>query len=150
MVSIGSDAFGQRIRPYIPNYRHPQVPQNRFDRPPVRKIEVVRENFMSRQLNLTPEQSEKFWPLYRRYQDALAAIRKAKRINNSSAQPNGTDQINRELYYETELVNVRKYYNEEFLKILPPEKVSELYKSEREFTDELIKQLQERSEPVRN
>ena len=154
MVSFGAAAFGQRIRPYIPTYRHPPViqPQDRYQRvpPPVRRIQVVRENFMSRQLNLTPEQAQKFWPLYRRYQDALTAVRKAKRLNNSNSQPDGTDQINKELYYETELVNIRKYYNEEFLKILPPEKVSEIYKSEREFTDELIKQLQERSGPVKN
>jgi hypothetical protein len=39
---------------------------------------------------------------------------------------------------------VRKYYTTEFLKILPPEKVSEMTKAEKEFHDELIKQLRER------
>jgi len=43
------------------------------------------------------------------------------------------------------VVAIRKHYRDEFLKILPAEKVSELYKSEREFTDELIRQLSERS-----
>ena len=79
----------------------------------------------------------------------MKAIRIKKRLNNSKAQVNGTEQIQKELFYESELVNTRKYYTDEFLKILPPEKVSEIFKSKREFTDELIKQLTERSEPVK-
>ncbi|MEO9173692.1 MAG: hypothetical protein ABI203_11375 [Mucilaginibacter sp.] len=77
-------------------------------------------------------------------------MRIKKRLNNSSAQTNGTEQINKELFFETELVNIRRSYTEEFLKILPPDKVSEMFKSEREFNDELIRQLTERSEPVKN
>lgn len=116
----------------------------------VSKIEGVRERYISQRLNLTADESQKFWPIYRRYQDALKEIRRKKRLNNSNAQANGTEQIQRELYYESELVNIRKYYTDEFLKILPPDKISEMFKSEREFTDELIKQLSERSEPVKN
>ena len=59
-------------------------------------------------------------------------------------------QIDKEIYYESQLVAIRKRYKDAFLKILPPEKVSELYKSEREFRDELIKQLSERSERAGN
>jgi hypothetical protein len=49
------------------------------------------------------------------------------------------------LAYDTQLVQIRKHYRDEFLKILPPEKVSEIYKSEREFNDEVLRQLKERS-----
>ncbi|GAA4336904.1 hypothetical protein GCM10023149_46060 [Mucilaginibacter gynuensis] len=114
------------------------------------KIVSVKNDFLNKQLNLTPAQGKKFWPLYRRYQEQLATIRRLKRLNNTDAQANGTEQINKELYYQTEMLNIKKRYNEEFLKILPPEKVSELYKSESEFNAEVIKQLSERSERAGN
>lgn len=110
-----------------------------------KKLEAARDKFLSQQLSLTDDEAVKFWPVYHRYQEELTAVRILKRLNNSNASANGTDQINKDLYYENQLLNIRKHYRDEFLKILPPEKVSELYKSEREFTDELIKQLSERS-----
>lgn len=110
-----------------------------------KKLDAARDNFLGQQLGLTDDEAGKFWPVYHRYQEELKAVRILKRLNNSSASTNGTDQINKDLYYENQLLNIRKHYRDEFLKILPPEKVSELYKGERQFTDELIKQLSERS-----
>jgi len=111
----------------------------------VRRVQVIKEHFLSTQLALTPEQSEKFWPLYRHYQVELSQVRQLKHYNNSNAQVNGAEQVRKDLEYDGQLVDIRKRYNEEFLKIMPPEKVSQLYKSERGFTDELIKNLNERN-----
>lgn len=148
LLGLGYDGFGQVHRP--PVFRSRPGLQQRIVRQQngMSKIEAVQETFMSRRLNLTADESAKFWPLYRRYRDALKEIRRKKRLNNSNSQADGTDQINRELFYEGELVNIRKYYTDEFLKILPPDKVSQIFKSEREFNDELIRQLRERSQPA--
>lgn len=105
---------------------------------------MVKENFLSRRMNLTASEEKSFWPLYRQYVQEQTAVRILKRQNNSSASSDGTQQIDRELAYETQLVNIRKHYRDEFLKVLPPEKVSILYKSEREFNDEVLRQLSER------
>ncbi len=123
---------------YAPNYR--QVRPVRINR-----VEVVKENFISRQLQLTPQQARLFLPLYRQYVQDQTAVRILKRQNNSTNTPDGTGQIDRDLEYETELVNIKKHYRDEFLRVLPPEKVSELYKSEREFNDEVLRQLSERN-----
>ena len=112
---------------------------------PGRRVELVKESFISKQLKLTPEQSKAFWPLYRQYVQDQTAVRILKKQNLSNNSPDGTKQIDLELQYETELVNIRKHYRDEFLKILPPEKVSELYKSERAFNDEMLNILNERS-----
>lgn len=114
------------------------------------KLEAARNNFISKQLDLSDRESTKFWPLYRQYQQELTAVRILKRLNNSSASSNGTEQIDKEIYYESQMVAIRKRYRDSFSKILPPEKVSKLYKSEQEFNDELIKQLSERSERAGN
>ena len=149
LLGFGSKIFGQVPQPVYrrpPNYQQRVIVRQQGG---VNKVEEIREQYISKRLNLSAEESQRFWPIFRRYEDAMKAIRIKKRLNNSKAQVNGTEQIQKELFYESELVNTRKYYTDEFLKILPPEKVSEIFKSEREFTDELIKQLTERSEPVK-
>lgn len=114
------------------------------------KLEAARNNYISRQLDLSDDEGRKFWPLYRSYQQELTAVRILKRLNNSKAASNGTEQIDKEIYYESQLVAIRKRYKDAFSKILPPEKVSMLYKSEQEFNDELIKRLSESSERAGN
>jgi hypothetical protein len=148
LLVIGYKGFGQ-LRPVRPVFRRPPNFEERvITRQQVRqnKVEQVRETYIGRRLALTSDESVKFWPIYRQYQDALTAVREKRRVNNSKEQPDGAAQVQNELYYEGELVNIRKFYTSEFLKILPPEKVSEMFKAEREFTDELIKQLRERSQ----
>src|ERR1700712_2543582 len=131
LLGLGAKTFGQ-IRPIF--RRPPNFQQRVIRRQQIGgggKIEEIRENYISRRLNLTADESQKFWPTYRRYQDALKEVRRKKRLNNSNSQANGTEQIQKELFYESELVNIRKYYTDEFLKILPPDKISQIFKSER-------------------
>src|SRR5665213_866552 len=148
VLAFGYNSFGQRrvrmpVERFGPHIRH----INPVNRPPNpgKRIELVKEGYVSLRLKLTPEESRAFWPLYRQYVQDQTAIRILKRQNNSNASVDGTVQIDKELAYEQQLVEIRKHYRDEFLKILPPEKVSELYKSEREFNDEVLRQLSERN-----
>jgi len=109
-----------------------------------RRIEMVKTNYLRNRLNLAPQQAEKFFPLYHEYQQELFNVRKLKRENNLNGAADGTEQINKELSYENEIVQIKTKFNDAFLKVLSPEQVSELYKAEREFNDELIRQLAER------
>jgi len=111
---------------------------------PENRVLSVKERFIKKQLRLSPEQAQKFYPLYHEYQMELFNMQRLKRLNNSSVQPDGTTQVNKDLYYETQIINIKQRFKDAFLKILPPEKVSELYKSEREFNDELVRSLSER------
>jgi len=144
MLAIGYQSFGQ-LHPLRPVIRRPPNFQQRVIKSAqVRRVEAVKENYISKRLSLTTEQSEKFWPIYHRYQDALATVRANRRVNET--QPDGSEQVQNELFYETEIVNIRKFYTNEFLKIMPAEKVSEMLKAEKEFTNELIRQLRERNQ----
>jgi hypothetical protein len=111
----------------------------------MRRIQVVKEAFIGQQLSLSKEQGARFWPMYRQYQNEIYEIRRLKRLNNSDAQANGAEQVKKDLDYDAQLVDIRKHYSEEFLKVLPPEKVSQLIKSEREFNDELVRKLHEQN-----
>jgi len=134
---------------YSQNFRmqlRESAPERRVEKPMapgMRRIQVVKESFIGQQLNLTRAQADRFWPVYRKYQNELIEVRRLKRVNNSDAQSNGVEQVKKDLEYDTQLVNIRKKYNDAFLQILPPEKVSQLIKAEREFNDELVRKLHE-------
>lgn len=113
---------------------------------PEYRVLNVKERFIKKQLRLSPEQAQKFYPLYHEYQMELFNMQRLKRLNNSSVQPN----VNKDIYYETQILNIKQRFNDAFLKILTPEKVGELYKSEREFNDELVRSLSERNGNQRN
>lgn len=139
---ISYTAFAQNARMQL-RQQNLNTPVIRQQNPGMRRIQVVKEAFIGKQLSLTRGQSDKFWPLYRQYQIELSETRRLKRVNNSDAQANGTEQVKRDMDYDAQLVDIRKHYNEEFLKVLPAEKVSLLIKSERQFTDELVRKLHE-------
>ncbi|MFD0793534.1 hypothetical protein ACFQZX_07880 [Mucilaginibacter litoreus] len=145
LATTGYESFAQ-VSNFRSTTKSQLTPEARARRVKVqKKLVAARNRFISQQLSLTDDESRKFWPVYNRYQEELTAVKILKRLNNSSASTNGTEQIDKEIEYDRQLVEIRKKYRDEFLKILSPEKVSELYKSESEFNHELIKQLSERS-----
>ena len=142
LLVIGSPIFAQRRI-----IRRPGLEQRITREGAMQRVERVKEKYISQRLSLNAEEAMRFWPVYRRYQAEIAAVTVKKNLNNSAAQPDGAEQINNELNYEAQLVNIRKKYTGEFLKFMPAEKISELFKAERAFREELIRQLRERSQP---
>jgi hypothetical protein len=145
IMTVSYKSFGQR-RVLVPVQRFSPV-----QRPGVRnakpnggkKIQAVKESFISQRLDLTQKEAKAFWPLYRKYSEELTAVKILKRINNSNASTDGAQQVDLDLKYETQIVDIKKHYRDEFYKILSPEKVSILYKSEHEFNDEALRVLSE-------
>ena len=145
VLGYGADAQGIPRNSFRPSGTDNRQP--RFNQMPnaagVQKVQAIKEKFLDQNLQLTSDEAARFWPLYRRYQDEVIEVRRLKRLNNSDAQANGREQVKKDLEYDGRLVEIKTRYNNEFLKILPPEKLSKLYKSEREFNDELIRKLNE-------
>ena len=108
-------------------------------------VQIIKEEFIQKRLALTPEQSMKFVPLYHQYQLDLYNVRRLKKINRSDVQTNGADQINKDITYDGQLVEIRRRYMAEFFKIMPSEKVSLLLKSEGDFNQELMKEVAEKN-----
>ncbi|CAM3895705.1 hypothetical protein MUGA111182_15975 [Mucilaginibacter galii] len=109
------------------------------------KVESYRENYVDRQLNLNEDQKAKFWPVYRQYHDEITSVKRAKRQNILTNK--SRDQMQKDLQFDQQLIDIKRRYNQEFMKIMPADKVAKIYQSEREFNDELFKQLGERSNP---
>lgn len=130
--------------------QHMQQKDHRMDRPRnnmapngLNRIKQIKTAYITAKLELTPDQSARFWPMYTQYQEELFAIQKQIRQNNSPLQTNGKDQVMNELSLEDKRTGIKRRYANEFLKIMPPEKLSLLYKSEKDFNDEAVKKLRE-------
>jgi len=95
------------------------------------KLESYKIAFITRKLDLSSEEAQKFWPVYNKYVAELAATRKQKA---------GMDEIT----FEEKTVGVRKKYKGEFAKVLNDDKANQYFTAEKEFNNTLRKELQER------
>ncbi|WP_448697282.1 hypothetical protein ACFGVR_11860 [Mucilaginibacter sp. AW1-3] len=122
---------------------HPKI-EKIVDR--LARTKMARSAYITRQLDLTPAQNEKFWPVFNQYQDELFAAQAERRLNNLNPSANSTDKF----AIDRKILDIRSHYNTEFLKILPPDKVNMIYKSEEQFRDEMLKQYRDRKEEANN
>ena len=107
-------------------------------------IESVKAAFITQKLELTPEESQKFWPVYNSYQQELRKLVLIKNSQRRALKENaGTAPVD-ELEIDSEILELRKRYRHEFTKVLPRQKAAMIYPAEREFRQQLIEQLQKR------
>jgi hypothetical protein len=114
------------------------------------KIDALRATFIAKKLNLTNDESLKFWPLYNEMNDKLEASRKTFRQQyNANSNYNFTTDKEAEAYLNAELAlkqkefDLYKEYYDKFKKILPVKKVAALRRAEEDFKKEIIKTLKE-------
>ena len=97
------------------------------------KIQALKIAFITQKLQLTPDEAQKFWPVYNQYDNEIHGIE----LDNSDPSA-----INK----EERLLNVRKKYLASFEKILGPDKTNRLFNAERDFRGILIRRLQNRNQ----
>lgn len=96
-----------------------------------KKAEEVHTAYITKELALTQEEAEKFWPIYNDYKNEL----------KSTVKGNGSDQIE----LEEKVLNTRKKYKNDFKKVLgSDERVNKLFIAEKNFREILRKELLDR------
>lgn len=98
------------------------------DRP---NIEAIKVAYITKQLNLSAEEAQKFWPVHNAY---MAELKKARQDNKSA-----------ELAFEEQALSIRKKYNNDFKKILnSEERVNTVFKLDRNFNDMMRQEMMKR------
>ncbi len=88
------------------------------------QIEAVRTAYITNQLKLSPEEAQKFWPLYNNY---IQELKKAKKEN--------PDDV---VAQQEKLVNIRKKYKNDFKKVIgSDDRVNKAFTAEGEFRNML-------------
>ena len=91
--------------------------------------------YLTRELNITPAEAEKFWPVYNKYQEEM----RTAMTNNKDG-----DVLER----QQQMLNIRKKYKNDFDKVLTPERTNKLFQAEGKFRDMVKRELQERREKM--
>jgi hypothetical protein len=97
------------------------------------RIEALKIAYLTKKLNLSTGEAQKFWPIYNQY---IAEVRKTR----ADARANKTEEIK----VDESLLNIRKKYDGEFSKALSKEKVNTFFRAEKEFGTVLQRELLER------
>jgi Spy/CpxP family protein refolding chaperone len=116
----------------------------------IKRIQDAKVAIITNRLNLTPEQSAGFWPIYNEYSQKRREIHRSQRkiINDKKAEGQTDDQVLNNLKEVQDLrqkdLDLEKEYQNKFLKVISASQVIELYKAERTFNDMLIQRLKQR------
>jgi hypothetical protein len=113
----------------VPAMAQPPVQQQR---PGMGILEGMKIAFITKRLNLTPDEAQRFWPVYYPY---AAEVRQAHLAYR---------QHMNELRLEEDLLNIKKKYSFEFSRVLPPEKVNQFFRAEKDFGAFVQKEMQRR------
>lgn len=109
------------------------------------KIEALRVAFITNKLALSPSESERFWPVYNVYRNAIADIR---RQSNQDMNLEAMSDADAERAIQSAIERMEKELNlfkglaRDLKPILPARKIALLSKVERNFNEELIRKSQ--------
>lgn len=118
------------------------------------KIEALKVGFITKELNLTSTEAEKFWPLYNEMEGKMKEIRQTCRKINHDVR-DSEDKISNEdakkklnTLFENEQkeLDLKKEYSEKFIKIIGEKRTLKLLSLEHEFRRVLLERLKDRRE----
>ena len=111
------------------------------------RIRAAQVAYLSQKLDLTPDEAQKFWPLYNQYTkevELLIAERRNTGVKQADHPEKNKNEGNKELGYERRMLDIKTHYDKEFQKVLPTTKASNVFRTEREFRSQLVRSLKER------
>jgi hypothetical protein len=109
------------------------------------RIKAAHAAYITDRLALTPEEAEKFWPVYREYAQKRQEIRQQLR----EAKKNGADDkslLDLDLKVKQQQLDLEKDYSARFQKIVSPQKLLHLRQAEGDFRRVLLRQIQQRQQ----
>jgi DNA-binding MarR family transcriptional regulator len=136
----------------------PTAPKSKEHRESRRdNIESMKIAFLTRKLDLTPEEAQQFWPVYNQYTDKLQELRKKRRMESKDAKHNVDEMsdkdveqsVDNEMVFRQKELDIQKEYHAKFKAVLPVKKVAKLYQAEEQFKRVLLDELKRDKPPVK-
>lgn len=97
------------------------------------KIEALKIAFISKKLDLSPDEAQKFWPVYNQY---FKEMRQALKDRKEDDDVLDSDQ---------RILDIRKKYKEQFVRVIGQPRMNRLFHAERDFRRILINRIKNRS-----
>lgn len=128
------------------SYANAQKPNPQYDK---EKLESARVAFITNRLDLKPEQAEKFWPLFNKYNEERNLMMENLSTLNRSSMNETSDSKAKEIIQERltiqqKLLDREKQFMDEITKVITPVQAVKLSGVNREFTRHLYRMNQGR------
>jgi len=89
------------------------------------KIKALYVAYISQELKLTEEEAQKFWPVHSQFDSEIRAVKSE----------------DAELDKQQSVLNIKKRYQERFIKILGNERSNDFFRKDAEFRKKLVERL---------
>lgn len=113
------------------------------------RVASQRIAFITNKLSLSPEEAQKFWPVYNKFTLEIEEVRKdinsSRKISNEQFSSMSEKEIEKyleqTLNQQQMLIDLQRKYQTELKGAIPVQKIAMLYKAEFEFKKELLKRI---------
>ena len=100
------------------------------DRPGEKRVEALYVAYVTQQLQLSPEEAQKFWPVHAQFESDMKGIK--------PDMP--------ELDKQQAALNIKKRYQDNFNRVLGPNRCEHFFKLQGEFKEKLIRMRNQRQQ----
>ncbi len=115
------------------------------------KLKSMKIAYITQELNLTPAEAEKFWPLYNEFEakrdeiasNLLQSPQRGPTDFDRFSDEEVSEMISLKFKEERAMVDLREEYNEKYKKVLPIKKIARYYESEKKFRSHLLHQIRD-------
>lgn len=117
------------------------------------KLKALRIAFISDKLDLTPEEAQKFWPIFNQFEDDHQDLRRKRQNLMFQLRPENVSSLSdkevqnlmeEDEKLESELHNARKQLAKSLQGVIPNQKIMMLRQLEIEFKQKLLEQIKNR------
>jgi len=114
------------------------------------KIQAARVAYITDQLQLTPQEAEKFWPIYREFAERRKTLRQQLKESKQNPTPDQNQEQNSQAALDAQFkikqqeLDLEKDYSGRLLKVISAQKLRTLPDAERRFRQMILDQIQRR------
>ncbi len=135
MIMVSGTLVAQNTRPGFEKY--------------LEKYKAEKVSFITEKLDLTVDEAQKFWPAYNEYENKRDELIKSKRLDGhgrghqemSSAEME--KMVDNKVEQELQLAQLKMEFHKKVKKLIPIEKVVQLYRAENEFMNYMLNRIRE-------
>jgi hypothetical protein len=110
------------------------------------RIQARKVAYITDRLDLSPEEAQKFWPVYNNHQEAVEEQHQVLREAFPSSEEALTDEealafIETLEKHEQKMLDLKKDFHKALKEVISPQKIVLLFETEKRFREELIRHL---------
>ncbi len=130
-----------------PDDGQPEIPEERLQ-----EIKAQKSAYLTRKMNLTPEEAQRFWPLYNQYDEELQTTRREhmkyvrgmRQKEGELTEKEANEMLDRQLAMHEKDLQIRRKWDPQLRKAIGAQKMVQLLKAERDFHREVVRRFRDR------